>query len=106
MIRRPPGSTRPAPPFPYTTRVRAGEESSEQRRLAAAAAEQLDDADPLMALDGGPERVDRLDRAADRGREADAIVGAEDVVIHRLGHGNDGHALRRDRKSTRLNSSH
>src|SRR3546814_7973629 len=68
-----------------------GEESSEQRRLAAAAAEQLDDADPLMALDGGPERVDRLDRAADRGREADAIVGAEDVVIHRLGHGNDGH---------------
>src|SRR3546814_17165120 len=49
-----------------------------------------------MALDGGPERVDRLDRAADRGREADAIVGAEAVVIHPLGHGNDGPAPRRE----------
>src|SRR3546814_13962006 len=32
-----------------------GEESSEQRRLAAAAAEQLDDADPLMAPAGSSE---------------------------------------------------
>ena len=41
-------------------------------------------------------RVDRLDRAADRGREADAIIGAEDVIVHRLGDRDDRHALRRE----------
>jgi hypothetical protein len=69
------------------------QEAGEERGLAAAAAEQLHHADPLMALDRGAERVDRLDRAADRGREADAIIGAVDVIIHRLGNGDDGDAL-------------
>ena len=74
--------------------VDLGEEAGEQGGLAAAPAEQLDDADPLVAFDRGAQRVDRLDRAADRGREADAIIGAEHVIVHRLGHRDDRHALR------------
>ena len=74
--------------------VDLGEEAGEQGGLAAPPPEQFDDADPLVALDRGPQRVDRLDRAADRGREADAIIGAEDVIVHRLGHRDHRHALR------------
>ena len=74
--------------------VDLGEEAGEQGGLAAPPAEQFDHADPLVALDRGAQRVDRLDRAADRGREADAIVRAEHVIVHRLGHRDDRHALR------------
>ena len=71
------------------------QESGEQRRLAAPAAEQLDDADPLVAFDGRAQRIDRLDRTADGRRETDAIVGAEDVIIHRFRDGDDRKALSR-----------
>jgi hypothetical protein len=74
--------------------VDLGEEAGEQRGLTAAPSEQLDDPDPLVALDGGAQRVDRFDRTADGGREADAIIGAENVVVHRLGHRDHRHALR------------
>jgi hypothetical protein len=37
--------------------------------------------------------VDELDAAGDRGGEADAVVGPEHVVVHRLGHGQDLDAL-------------
>ena len=42
-----------------------------------------------MARGGGPERVDRLHRAGDGGREADAIVGAMNIIVHRLGDRDD-----------------
>ena len=34
-----------------------------------------------------------LDGAGDAGGEADAVVGARDVVVHRLGDGDDRHPL-------------
>ena len=73
--------------------VDPGQVGREQRGLAAVAAEQLDHGDALVRPGRGAQLVDELHAAGDRGREADAVVGAEDVVVHRLGHGQDLHAL-------------
>ena len=64
--------------------VDAREVGGDQRRLAAVAPEQLDHRDPLVRAGARAQVVDELDAARDRGREADAVVGAVDVVVHRL----------------------
>ena len=69
-----------------------GEVGGVQRRLPRVAAEELDHADALVRADGGAEVGEHVDRARDRSREADAVVGAEDVVVHRLGDGDDADA--------------
>ena len=73
--------------------VSAGEEARDQRGLAAVAAEQLDHRDPLMAAGRRPQRMDELDAAAHGGREADAVVGAVDVIVHGLGDRHHRHAF-------------
>ena len=42
-----------------------------------------------MARRRGPQRIDRLHRAGDGGREADTIIGAMDIIVHGLGDRND-----------------
>jgi len=38
-----------------------------------------------MGAGGGPEAGDKIDASGDRSGETDAVVGAVDVVVHRLG---------------------
>ena len=64
-----------------------------ERRLAAVAAEQLDHGDALVRAGRGAQGVDELDAPGDRGREPDAVVGAVDVVVHRLRDGDHRDAL-------------
>src|SRR5207248_11613287 len=61
------------------------------------AAENFQNHEALVGAGGGPQAIDHLNGASDAGAEADAVVGARNVVVHGLGE---------DRKSTRLNSSH
>src|SRR3712207_7749573 len=82
MIRRPPRSTL----FPYTTLFRSREELQEPQRRAVRPVEVVEDEDER--LDGGDVAEERRDRV----EEAEArLLGLE---------------RSRDRKSTRLNSSH
>jgi hypothetical protein len=55
-----------------------------QRGEARVPAEDPEDPDPLVAAKRRPLAVDRLLGAGDGGREADAVLGALDVVIHGL----------------------
>jgi hypothetical protein len=64
--------------------VRVGEVTGGKRRHAAIAAEHLDDQEALMAARGRAQAVDHLDGTGHAGGKADAVVGAEDVVVHRL----------------------
>ena len=48
-----------------------------------------------------PQLVDEVDGAGDGGGEADAVVGAVDVVVHRLRDGDDGEALVRQAERER-----
>src|SRR3712207_9020962 len=84
MIRRPPRSTL----FPYTTLFRSEEESRERREERAEVPGQ-------QVRDRAQDRR-RLDQRPDENRLAH--VDSPPLVLRR--------ALRRDRKSTRLNSSH
>src|SRR5499427_5245018 len=63
-----------------------------ERRKAGIAAENAENADSLVRGDGGPLALDGVAGAGDRGREADAVLGVVNVVIHRLRDGNDLHA--------------
>src|SRR5664279_1887032 len=58
-------------------------------REARVAAEDAEDADPLVRAQRGPLAVDRILGSRDRRREADAVLGSLDVVVHRLGHGDE-----------------
>ena len=71
----------------------AGEVRRDERRLPAVAAEHLDDREPLVGAGARPELVDEDHRPGDRGREPDAVVGAVDVVVHRLRDRDDRDAL-------------
>ena len=73
--------------------VDIGQVGRDQRRLAAVAAEQLDHRDSLVAAGRRAQRVNKLDAARDGGGEADAVVGAEDIVVHRLGDSDHAQAL-------------
>ena len=55
-----------------------------ERGEAGVAPEDAEDADPLVRADRGALPLDRVDGAGDRGREADAVLGVADVVVHRL----------------------
>ena len=59
----------------------------------AVAAEDLDDREALVRAGARAQLVDEVHGPRDRGREPDAVVGAVDVVVHRLRDGDDGDAL-------------
>ena len=63
-----------------------------ERGEAGVAAEDPEHADPLVRAERRPLAVDDLLGARDRGREADAVLGPVDVVVHRLGDGDERHA--------------
>ena len=72
--------------------ARRGHIRGVQGREARVAPEDPEDADPLVAPKRRPLAVDGLLRARDRRREADAVLGPLDVVVHRLGDGHQWHA--------------
>ena len=57
----------------------------EQGREAGVAAEDPEDADPLVAAERRSLAIDELLGPGDGGREADAVLGPGNVVVHRLG---------------------
>src|SRR3546814_16352770 len=85
MIRRPPRSTRTDTLFPYTTLFRSHDRRAEGQE--GPGRDQLDIA----------RHLDRRAFAAEEERERGAVEDQEQ---------DDEHAGHRDRKSTRLNSSH
>ena len=70
--------------------VHVGQIAGDEAGLAAVAAEQLDEADALVAADGRAQIVQGLHGAGDGRAEADAVVGAEHIVVHGLGNGDLG----------------
>ena len=60
--------------------------------VAGVAAEDAEDPDPLVRADGRALAGDGGFRPGDRGREAEAVFGVADVVVHGLGHPDDGEA--------------
>ena len=60
---------------------------------AGVAAHHLDDQDPVVAVGGRVEAVDRLHRDVDRGVEAEGVVGGAEVVVDRLRHADDLQAV-------------
>jgi hypothetical protein len=68
----------------------------DQGGLARMTAEEFHHADALVGAGGGAELVDEADAAGDGGGETDTVVGAEDVVVHRLGDADDGEAFAMD----------
>ena len=73
--------------------IDAGQIRREQTGLAAVATEQLHHGDALVAARAGAQLVDEFHTARDGGGKADAVISAEDVVVHRLGNGDDVHAF-------------
>src|SRR5215216_3653244 len=69
---------------PYRGGVRGVE-----RRKSGIAAKDAEDADSLVRTDSGALPLDGVAGAGDRGREADAVLGVADVVVHRLRDGDD-----------------
>ena len=61
----------------------------QQRREAGISAEDLDDEKALVGPGRGAQPVRELDRARDAGTEADAVIAAVHVVVHRLRDGDD-----------------
>ena len=66
--------------------VGAAGETGVEGDPAGVAAHHLDDQDPVVAVGGGVEPVDRLHRDVDRGVEAEGVVGGAEVVVDRLRH--------------------
>src|SRR3546814_14790649 len=98
MIRRPPRSTRTDTLFPYTTLFRSVPDAVAVLRLVDEQAFEvriLDHEAARQRLVGVDVRWDRLD----------ACAGAAADDADRRGR-RDPHLARKDRKSTRLNSSH
>ena len=60
---------------------------------AGVAAHHLDDQHPVVAVGGRVQAVDRLHRDVDRGVEAEGVVGGAEVVVDRLRHADDRHAV-------------
>src|SRR3546814_12652652 len=98
MVRRPPRSTRTDTLFPYTTLCRSASAGSD----AEVGEQATDDGDDTQQQEGGEETDAERDGGLDAHRAGavlDLGAGASGQVV--------GKALdRRDRKSTRLNSSH
>ena len=60
-----------------------------ERRKSGIAAKDAENADALVRADSGALPLDGIAGAGDRGREADAVLGVADVVVHRLRDGDD-----------------
>ena len=60
---------------------------------AGVAAHDLDDDHAVVRLGGRVQAVDRVGRDLHRGLEAEGVVGAREVVVDRLGHADDRHAV-------------
>src|SRR5216683_1996722 len=60
---------------------------------AGVAAEDFEDHETLVRTGGGAEAVDHLNGARDAGAEADTVVGAGDVVVHRFRDADDFEAF-------------
>src|SRR5207302_9226579 len=67
---------------------RRGERGVE-RGETRVAAKDAKDADALVRADRGALALDRVAGAADRRREADAVLGVAHIVVHRLRDGDD-----------------
>src|SRR3546814_11232262 len=98
MLRRPPSSTRTATPFPYTTLFRSGRDLGQAGQARGAPATFA--GDDLEGAVGQLAHHDRLDHAL--GPDRLGQLG-ELVLVPLLAR---PVLARRDRKSTRLNSSH
>src|SRR3546814_14594836 len=99
MIRRPPGPTRHATLFPYTTLFRTEDLPGE---LLADLAGQVGGAE--AAVHGGDVEVGLLEAGVLAGGDGEVADHVQRVAAARGPAGDDGDD--RDRKSTRLNSSH
>ncbi len=58
----------------------------EQRGKAGVTPEYLYDEKPLVRASRRPQLMRELDGPRDACTEADAVIGARDIVVHRLGH--------------------
>ena len=74
--------------------VRSGEIRGDQAGFSGVAAEEFDDADALVRTERGPHVGNDFNRAGNRGRESDTVIGSVNVVIHRFRDGDDGGSLR------------
>ena len=73
--------------------VGAAGDAGAERQPARVVAHHLDHDDAMVAVGGAVQPVDRVGRDAERGVEAEADVGQRDVVVDRLGQGDDVQAL-------------
>ena len=73
--------------------VGAAGDAGAERQPAGVVAHDLDHDDAVMAVRGAVQAVDRVGRDPERGVEAEGDVGALDVVVDRLGQGDDVQAL-------------
>ncbi len=60
---------------------------------AGVAAHHLDDQDAVVTVGRRVQAIDRLHRDVDRGVEAEGVVGGAEVVVDRLRHADDRHAV-------------
>src|SRR3546814_15677286 len=99
MIRRPPSSTRTDTPVPYTTLVRSATTVPDAHDPSKRHAPMMTPADMALRVDPAYEKIARH-FMANPDAFADAFARAWFKLLHR------DMGPRRDRKSTRLNSSH
>ena len=66
-----------------------GDVGGVERGEAGVATEDAEDADALVGADGGALAVDGAFGAGDGGGKADAVLSVADIVVHRLGDGDD-----------------
>src|SRR3546814_14439052 len=115
MIRRPPGSNRTDTLFPYTTLFRSDEEKAafgvgaDDFEILLGAVARAHVAGHLLVLEDAARVLAVTGRTMGTVADRDAVAGAhaaETPALHRTGQALAlGNALK-DRKSTRLNSSH
>ena len=72
--------------------LRAGGDGRHEREVPAPAAHDLDHEAAAVRGSGGADHVDEADDGVERGIDADAHIGAEDVVVDRAGQADDGQA--------------
>ena len=73
--------------------IRRAGHRRQQRGVARIAAEDFDYEEALVRTGGCAQPVRELDRARHAGAESNAVVGPENVVVHRLWNGHDIHTL-------------
>src|SRR5258708_26362076 len=72
--------------------ARGGYVGSVERGETGVASENAKDADAFMRAEGGALAGNKFFGASDGSGKADAVFGALNVVVHRFGNGDDGHA--------------